>query len=107
MLYECVMCCMLFVLISFNLSVLVTIICHDNGQPPLSIKDELEYSVIDVNEPATNILILNSSSIFMNENLMPGTTIGQLECNDPDIGQTIKYSLLGDSFFKFQVFVSA
>ncbi|XP_012556552.2 protocadherin Fat 4 isoform X1 [Hydra vulgaris] len=85
-------------------SISVIVICHDNGTPPLSIQDRFEFFVIDVNEPATKIFISNSSFIFMNENVVPGTRVGLLECDDPDVGQEIKYNLLEDSNLKFQIY---
>ena len=77
--------------------------CSDNGHPILSIEISLTVPVVDVNERPNGILIGNSRMVSLNENPIPGESVGVLQCSDPDSGQLCSFELLGDANEYFQV----
>lgn len=79
----------------------VSVECHDNGNPSLSISQNVSVEIADVNEAPFNIR-LNASAVVQ-ENVQVGYIIGDLTCKDPDIGQGHVFTVLGNYSSVFQV----
>ena len=79
----------------------VSVECHDNGNPSLSISQNVSVEIADVNEAPFNIR-LNASAVVQ-ENVQVGYIIGDLTCKDPDIGQRHVFTVLGNYSSVFQV----
>ncbi|KAH9509326.1 hypothetical protein Btru_046779 [Bulinus truncatus] len=69
---------------SYMLKVKVT----DSGSPPLSAQFDLDVQLINVNEPPTNLQL---SAV--------GSQVGVLSAQDPDVGQTISFTITNSDFF--------
>jgi VCBS repeat-containing protein len=72
----------------FNLTVQVT----DNGVPALSSSATVTINVLDLNEQP---VILGPTVFNVAENRPVGHVVGQLNAFDPDLGQTLTWSLTG------------
>lgn len=72
---------------SFGLTIKVT----DNGDIPLSDQATITIDLADVNESPE----ISNQTFDIDENSADNTTIGQIEANDPDYGQSLTYTITG------------
>eukprot|EP00117_Sycon_ciliatum_P021146 scpid22649/ scgid18623/ Cadherin-related tumor suppressor; Protein fat len=82
-------------------TVYVKINCSDDGMPSLSISRTIAFTVEDVNEQPTGILISGNHAVP--ENSPPGYAVGTLSTVDPDMGQIYTYILIGDAVKTFMI----
>jgi hypothetical protein len=73
-----------------NPTIVLTITATDNGVPSLSGSGTVTLHLGNVNEAP----IINAQSLSVPENSLIGTAVGSVLANDPDIGQTLTYSIV-------------
>ncbi|XP_043558992.1 protocadherin-10-like isoform X6 [Chiloscyllium plagiosum] len=69
----------------------ITIVCTDNGFPPLSVKETINIQVSDVNDNAPHFT-QSSFSMHVTENNVVGASIGSVSAFDPDFAQNAELS---------------
>jgi VCBS repeat-containing protein len=62
---------------------------QDNGTGSLSSQATITISLININEAP----VISNQSFSVNENTANGLTVGPVVASDPDIGQTLSYSI--------------
>lgn len=84
----------------------VRIQSKDSGTPSLSLTQDFQISVLDVNEAPVNITLAPAN---ITENSAPGTAVGQLTIRDPDnygsrgVWQTHNCQVTGNQIGKFTI----
>ncbi|NVO19613.1 MAG: T9SS type A sorting domain-containing protein [Bacteroidetes bacterium] len=72
------------------LTIALTIKVQDNGTGNLTNQGAIIVNLINVNEAP----IISDQSFSINENSPNGTAVGNVVATDPDVGQTLTYSIL-------------
>ncbi|MDB5386173.1 MAG: hypothetical protein JWM11_1819 [Planctomycetaceae bacterium] len=71
-------------------TIILTIAATDNGVPSLTGFGTVTIHVGNVNEPP----VINAQTLSVPENSAVGAVVGNVAASDPDIGQTLTYSIL-------------
>ena len=79
----------------------VNVECVDSGYPPLTIQSSFDVSVIDINDPITEIIL--TGSLTVREDVPVNTTICGLSVIDEDRGQMHTYVVVGEMASGFKV----
>ncbi|XP_065192577.1 cadherin-23-like [Sycon ciliatum] len=69
----------------------IVIETSDNGSPPLAFNQTINITIIDINEPPSAIRLIHISNL--REDAPDGTIIGQLVCTNPELNQTVSYTI--------------
>lgn len=77
-----------------NGQVPLTIRVQDNGTPQATVLQAVTVNITNVNEPPVITPPANPFATIA-ENTANGTSVGNVVANDPDIGDTITYSITG------------
>jgi hypothetical protein len=71
--------------------------CSDDGIPPLGSSRSIRISVIDVNEPPDTLVFVDFqgkvNELVVPEGAKDGYLVGSFVCTDPDVGQSLQYSI--------------
>ncbi|CAL1533864.1 unnamed protein product [Lymnaea stagnalis] len=68
----------------------------DDGSPPLSAQFDLEVQLINENDAPTNLQL---SAMNVSESAAVDTLVGILSAQDPDVGQTLRFTITNSDFF--------
>ena len=79
----------------------VSVECHDNGTPQYSVRRNVDVVVMNVNEAPFNISL--DGSLVVEENAHVGYPVGNLTCQDPDVGQPHVFAVIGNYSSIFEV----
>ncbi|CAL1533863.1 unnamed protein product, partial [Lymnaea stagnalis] len=81
-------------------TVSLTLEVSDSGSPAYKYKKTITANVLDVNEPPSDVKLLNNK---VEENSVDGTLVGTLQTTDPDNKDGFVYSLLDSANGKFRI----
>jgi hypothetical protein len=79
----------------------VNVECVDSGHPPFSVQSSFDVSVIDINDPITEIIL--TGSLTIREDVAVNATICGISVVDEDRGQTHTYVVVGEMASGFEV----
>ncbi|KAK3580860.1 hypothetical protein CHS0354_032921 [Potamilus streckersoni] len=91
-----------FTMINYEVSDTITLQVQtiDSGAPPLSTNGTIVIRVLDVNDPASDILL---SNVMVEENSREGTIVGILSVVDEDVNQNHTCQLLNLNYVPFKI----
>ena len=84
-----------------EMDIWVNVECVDSGYPPLTIQSSFDVSVIDINDPITEIIL--TGSLTVREDVPVNTAICGVSAIDEDRGQTHTYVVVGETASGFKV----